>query len=91
MLSEKLLSRHILGNGLPLEFWDLSRPVAGDRWEVVLEARIKVPLTAENLGPELGSRLDEVISALGREVIFSQKEMRHFISSEEVTEIIKEN
>jgi hypothetical protein len=53
MDSGKLLSRHALDNGLTLEHWDRSRPVAGDRWHVVLEASISISVTAATLPPEL--------------------------------------
>jgi hypothetical protein len=90
MTPEKLLSRHSLANGLTLTLWDLSRPVAGDRWYVALEARITVPLQEANLPPELVPRAAEVAAALGPEVGFSQKDERNFIASPEVPEILKE-
>ncbi|MEJ2071368.1 MAG: hypothetical protein P8X58_13355 [Syntrophobacterales bacterium] len=37
------MSLHPLNNGLTLEFWDYSRPIAGDRWFVLLEVRIAIP------------------------------------------------
>ncbi len=52
MNSEKLQSRHALANGLFLEFWALSRPVAGDRCQVVVEVRVAVPVTAGLLPPD---------------------------------------
>jgi hypothetical protein len=90
MISEKLVSRHPLNNGLSLEFWDLSRPTAGDRWQVVLEARIRVPIIAAHLTPDLRPILEEVVKTLGREITFSQKEARNFVAVTEVTDIVKE-
>jgi hypothetical protein len=90
MTPEKLLSRHSLANGLALTLWDLSRPVAGDRWYVALEARITVPLKAAHLPPELVPRAAEVAAALGPEVVFSQKDERNFIAAPEVPEILNE-
>ena len=58
MRAEKLISRHTLDNGLTLEFWDLSRPMVGDRWLIVLEARIAVAVGAATLPPELQGRDD---------------------------------
>ena len=49
MTTEKLLSRHPLDNGLTIEFWDLSRPMIGDRWIITLELRITIPINAANL------------------------------------------
>jgi hypothetical protein len=90
MVSEKLISRHALANGLTLELWDLSGPVAGDRWQVVMEARMPIPITAANLPPELRPRIDEVIIALGREIAFSQQKVRNFIAAAEVAGLLKE-
>ncbi len=90
MNPEKLLSRHLLANGLTLELWDHSRPTAGDRWYVGLEARVRVPVAAENLPPELSSCAGEVTAALGPEIIFSQQDERHFIAASEVAGILQE-
>lgn len=68
MRAEKLISRHPLDNGLTLEFWDLSRPMIGDRWIVVLEARIAVAIGPATLPPELQDREAEVVLGLGPEV-----------------------
>ena len=89
-MSEKLASRHALDNGLSLEFWDLSRPAAGDRWQVDLEARIRVPIIAAHLPPDLHPSLEEVVKALGPEITFSQKDSRNFVAITEVAEIVKE-
>ncbi len=90
MKSEKLLSRHPLNNGLDLELWDLSHPVAGDRWQVVMEARVLVPLTAATLPPEFLPQIDQVTAALGREIVFFQQEVRNFITASEVAGLLKE-
>ena len=90
MNPEKLLSRHSLGNGLTLEFWDHSRPVAGDRWYVALECRITIPVKVGNLPPDLRSQAGEVRAALGPEFVFSQKDERNFIAAQEVPEILQE-
>ena len=77
----RLLDRHLLANGLTLEFWDHSRPLVGDRWFVSLEARIAMPVRAETLPPELKAQAALVVGALGEEIIFSQQEARNFIAA----------
>ncbi len=52
MNSERLVSRHPLNNSLTMEFWDYSRPIAGDRWFVLLEVRIAIPIRPETLPPD---------------------------------------
>lgn len=85
---EKLFSRHALNNGLVLEFWDLSRPVAGDRWQVVVEARVPLAVTAETLPPDLRPHLDQVIAMLGENLVFAKQEVRHFIAAGEVANLL---
>jgi len=87
MHPEKLLSRHPLNNGLVLELWDHSRPVAGDRWHPALEARLAVPVEAANLPPALAPAEAEVRAALGPDLIFSQQDERNFIAAPEVPRI----
>jgi hypothetical protein len=43
-MTETALLRQPLPNGLILEFFDRSRPMAGDRWQVILEVRLPVPV-----------------------------------------------
>ena len=90
MTPEKLLSRHPLDNGLILEFWDLSRPMAGDRWLVVLEARIAIPVGAATLPPDLKAQEAEISRALGPEIVFSQRDERTFIAADEYPATLKE-
>jgi hypothetical protein len=90
MNQEKLRLRHPLSNGLTLDLWDQSRPVAGDRWYAALEVRIKVAVTGANLPPELAAKAKEALAALGPEVVFSQKDERNFIAHRELPEVLKE-
>jgi len=46
-VESKLIDRVPLENGLTLEMFDRSRPVAGDRWLVSFEARIEVKVRRE--------------------------------------------
>ncbi len=89
MNSARLLSRHPLNNGLTLEFWDYSRPIAGDRWFVLLEVRIAIPIRPDTLPPELRGQIDQVKETLGDEIIFSQKNERNFIAATEAPKILK--
>jgi hypothetical protein len=82
-----LIDGHPLDNGLTLELWDYSRPVAGDRWYVVLEARIVIPVRADTLPPELQPQAPQVLAALGNELIFSQRDVRNFIADAELAHL----
>jgi hypothetical protein len=84
------MSRHPLNNGLTLEFWDYSRPIAGDRWFVLIEVRIAIPIRTDTLPPELRGQADQVKEVLGNEIIFSHKDERNFISATEAPKILKD-
>jgi hypothetical protein len=88
MQTEKVLARHALPTGLTLEFWDLSKHTAGDRWQVVVEVRLAVPVTPGNLPPELQDKQDQVIAAVGSPVLFTKREVRNFIAAGELPELI---
>jgi hypothetical protein len=90
MNSERLMSRHPLNNGLTLEFWDYSRPIAGDHRFVLLEVRIAIPILPDTLPPELWEQAGRVKDALGDEIIFSHKNERNFIAATEAPKILQE-
>ncbi len=87
---ERLLSRHSLRNGLTLEFWDRSKLAAGDRWQVTVEARVRVPVSAANLPEKMRARLDEVTQVLGREAVFAKEEVRNFMAAGEIPRLLQE-
>jgi hypothetical protein len=89
MNPEKLLSRHSLKNGLALEFWDLSKPMVGDRWQVVVEARVAVAVTADTLPADLRAQEGQISAALGAEVVFTKQEVRTFVAADEMADILK--
>jgi hypothetical protein len=89
MNGPRLLSRHSMPNGLTLEFWDHSHPVAGDRWVVILETRIPISIRPGTLPPELQAHAAQVIRALGEEVTFHQREERNFIAASHVPAVLK--
>ena len=90
MNSPRLLNRHTLDNGLTLEFWDLSRPLVGDRRFVCLEARMAIPVRAETLPPELKAQTTLVVEALGENIIFTQAEERNFIAASHAPGLLQE-
>ncbi len=90
MDSARLVLRQPLPNGLTLELWDHSRPVAGDRWYTVLSTRIAIPVRADSLPPDLKPLADEVVRALGAEIIFSRKEDRNFIAASAHPSLLKD-
>jgi hypothetical protein len=90
MNSGRLIVQQPLPNGLILELWDHSRAVAGDRWFVLLETRIAVPVGETTLPPELKTLADQVVQVLGDEIIFSRKEEHNFIAATERPILLKD-
>lgn len=74
-----------LKNGLILELWDNSRPVAGDRWQVTLKARINIPVSEDWFADlsRLPAPLKDLREALGDRVCFEYQNMRNFIDVNE--------
>jgi hypothetical protein len=89
-MTDTLLLRHPLANGLILEFHDLSKPMAGDRWQVILEVRLPIPVDATTLPSDLADRASEVSAALGPEIVFSQQEVHYFIDVHKVPDLLHE-
>ena len=89
MNSGRLVCSKVMDNGLRLEIWDHSRPVAGDRWYTRLETRIIIPLR-KKLPPDLKSQADEIVAVLGEEVAFSHQEERNFIAASDLPGVLQD-
>jgi hypothetical protein len=88
--SARRLARQPLANGIILELWDYSRPVAGDRWFVALETRIAVPVRPDTLPPDLHDQAERVLETLGDTAILTHREERNFIAASEVPALLQE-
>ena len=64
--------------------------MAGDRWQVILEVRLAVPVHAGNLPPDLADRAPEVAAALGPNVTFTQQEVHHCIDARQVPALLQD-
>jgi hypothetical protein len=89
-VNEKLIRSIDLKNGLRLEVLDSSRNIAGDRWQVVLTTRIKIPVDKLSNGDDIETavNMDDIISTLGESVQFEQKRERNFIDAKEKDEVL---
>jgi len=79
-----------LSNGLKLDFYDISRKLAGDRWYVGMIAQIDIPLTDSLLTNKQLSNysVEEIRNALGETVRFQQKRERHYIDEREKDDLL---
>jgi hypothetical protein len=84
-MEQSLMKRMELSNGLKLDFHDISRKLAGDRWYVGMVAGIDIPLTDWLLTNQILSNysVEEVRNALGETVRFQEKRERHYIDERE--------
>ena len=81
-MSATLVRKIDLSNGLTLEFYDHSRRIAVDRWQVSLVAQIEVPINDFTFGKEDTNPfndIDEIKACLGETVYFRKKRERNFI------------
>ena len=80
-----------LSNGLKLEFYDISRKLAGDRWYVGMIARIDIPLIDSlfNKSRAFKYSVEEIRNALGESIRFQQKRERHYIDEREKDALLK--
>jgi len=89
-MDEKLIKKIELDNGLTLEFIDVSRKVAGDRYQVVLRTRVAVPVE-EKWFPEddpAQPGLADIIKKVGGAVEFVQKKERNFVDEKEKSAVL---
>ena len=91
-MEKTLIETITLPNGLILELWDTSRPMAGDRWRVSLLAKVEIPVL-----PEYFSTLDngeqayqELLSAYGFPLVFTQEKNRHFVDEKDSKNVFAE-
>jgi len=87
----KQIDKIKLENGLTMELYDCSRPVAGDRWQVSLVARIEVEVRPEyfegNNTPD--DPLDAIRSAVGDKATYRHEKTRNFIAETEKDDVFK--
>lgn len=89
-MSEKLIEKITLPNGLILEIWDKSRRMAGDRWLVSLLAKVEITVL-----PEYFSTLDDgkqayqdLVAAHGNSLVFTQEKVRPFVDDKEIQDVL---
>jgi len=86
-----LLKKIKLDNGLTLEFIDVSRKVAGDRYQVALQTRVTVPVEARwfsDNDPGIPD-LTDIIARVGSTVEFEQKKERVFVDAREKQAVLE--
>ncbi|UCG13001.1 MAG: hypothetical protein JSU72_00430 [Deltaproteobacteria bacterium] len=90
-MPSKLIEKIPLPNGLVLELWDRSRPMAGDRWLVSLLARMEIPILPEFFSDiHLGEQAyKDLVDTNGDRLVFTQENERHFVDEQETEAILE--
>ena len=91
-MDEILIKKIDLNNGLTLEFIDVSRKVAGDRYQVTLKTRVAVPVEEKWFPEDDPARLElaGIIKKVGSAVEFEQKKERNFVDEKEKLAVLKD-
>ena len=91
-MEQTLIKSIELSNGLKLDFYDISRKLAGDRWYVGLIAQIDIPLIGSLLTNQHLSHysVEEIRNTLGESVRFQQKRERHYIDEREKDDLLND-
>ncbi len=88
----KYLEDEQLANGVVIRFYDESRRVAGDRWQVTVRYDVVVSVSETFWSlvsgePEL---IEEIRAALGAEIVLTNVNERNFISEDEKEALVAE-
>ena len=91
-MSEKLIKTMELKNGMKLNFYDVSRRLAGDRWLISLIIRMEIPVTEVSIngGEKSMESVDEIKKVLGEKVLFELKRERIFVADSEKQTVFEE-
>ncbi len=91
-MDEKLIKKIELNNGLTLEFIDVSRKVAGDRYRVSLKTRVAVAVEARWFPEDDPAQpgLADIIKKVGSTVEFEQKKERNFVDEKALSAVLED-
>ena len=91
-MPEKLIETITLPNGLILELWDKSRPMAGDRWLIALLAKVEVPVLPEYFSTLNNSEqaYRDLLAAYSDPLVFTQEKTRHFVDEKNFDDVLAE-
>ena len=89
-MEENLIKKVNLENGLDMEFYDSSKKIAGDRWQVKLIVKIEIPVSDYLKDIEADLDADEVLKTLGQSIVYEKSMERNFIDNEEKEKLIND-
>jgi hypothetical protein len=89
-MEEKLIDKIKLENGLTLELFDRSKPVAGDRWLVSFAARVELEVKPEHFKGQDTEDVPfkDIQAVLGEKTTYFYEKKRNFIAETEKEEVL---
>jgi hypothetical protein len=78
---KRIIENTTLANGLVLEVWDLSRPIAADTTKVELYVRVKIPFEPCHFDDP--GHCDLTCRVFGREGVYEYRKERTFVNNAE--------
>ena len=88
MTEEKLIRTFSLENELLISFYDESKKIAGDRWQVTVTARIQIvtdQIQFTRMDTEIRSK---IIKVVGEQINYEKKLIRNFIGEKQKEEVV---
>jgi hypothetical protein len=88
MTETNLIKSISLENDLIISFYDESRKIAGDRWQVTVNAKIQI-LTAQVQFTRMDTKKKtEIIQEIGEQIYYEKKLIRNFVEEKQKEETI---
>ena len=88
MTEEKLISTFSLENDLSISFYDGSKKIAGDRWQVNLTARIQILIDQVQFTRMDPEKRTEIIQEIGEQINYEKKLIRNFVGEKQKEETV---
>jgi hypothetical protein len=89
MTEEKLISSIPLENDLLVSFYDESKKIVGDRWQVVVIAIIQIVTDQVHFTRMDPEKRSEIIQVVGKQINYEKKLIRNFVGEKQKEEIVK--
>ncbi len=83
----KLYEQIPMPNGLTVEVYDLSRPIAADTVRVEMVIRIPVTLSPDDFAET--SRFEQTRAVFGEEIVYEHRLERSFVTSEQKDDVFR--
>jgi hypothetical protein len=89
-MNDNLLETRQLSNGTTLNLYDASCRQGADRWIVVMEARLEIPVNDRCLPPGQrdGLPLETIRKTLGPRVVYVSRKERIFVPDEDKADLL---